>query len=201
MTNYEIKTNEQYNSKEVYFTGKPNEITRDALKGLKMRWNRTKGCWYGFASEEDIKQACEGVTLEATAPKTKEPKKNKYGVQVGDIFEATWGYEQTNVDFFQVVELVGTSSVRVREVYPERIEDSCEGYNGMAADRVYKMTKELLPPASSSVFIEDQEKGDLKRLKDCTWGDNVNISFKLSSFCNASLITSDTYETYESWYY
>lgn len=201
MTNYEIKTNEQHNSKEVYFAGKPNEETRTALKGLKMRWNKAKGCWYGFASEEEIKAACEGITVETTAPKTREPKKNKYGVQVGDIFEATWGYEQTNVNFFQVVELVGTSSVRVREVYPERIKEDYAGYNGMAADRTYKITKELLPAASSSVFIEDQEKGDLKRLKSNTWGDNTSVLFKLSSFCNASLITSDTYETYESWYY
>ncbi len=201
MTTYEIKTNEQYNSKEVYFTGKPNEETRTALKGLKMRWNRTKGCWYGFVSEEDIKAACEGVTVETTTPKEKGPKKNKYGVQVGDIFEATWGYEQTNVDFFQVVELVGSSSVRVREVYPERIKEDYAGYNGMAADRTYKITKELLPAASSSVFIEDQEKGDLKRLKSYAADGVSNPCFKLSSFCNASIITSDTYKTYESWYY
>lgn len=56
-------------------------------------------------------------------------------------------YDQTNVDFFQVIAIVGKTSVRVREVYPRMIEENptC----GMAADRTYKMTNELLPPATS----------------------------------------------------
>lgn len=31
---YEIKTNPQYNSREIYFDGKPAEAVRDALKAL-----------------------------------------------------------------------------------------------------------------------------------------------------------------------
>lgn len=48
---YEIRANSQYNSNEVYFSGKPSEATRNALKALKMRWNGVKKCWYGFADE------------------------------------------------------------------------------------------------------------------------------------------------------
>lgn len=36
-------------------------------------------------------------------------------VKVGDIFVATWGYDQTNANFFQVVK-VGAKSVSVREI-------------------------------------------------------------------------------------
>lgn len=57
--NYTITINEQYNSKEVIFDSKPGETIREALKGLKFRWNRKKGCWYGFATEEEIKNAIE----------------------------------------------------------------------------------------------------------------------------------------------
>ncbi|MBQ5824627.1 MAG: hypothetical protein IIW48_07430 [Clostridia bacterium] len=53
-TFYEIKKNDQYNSNEVYFNGKPSEEVRNALKGLKMRWNRAKCCWYGYATENAI---------------------------------------------------------------------------------------------------------------------------------------------------
>lgn len=54
MTNYEIRENHQYNSREVYFDGKPSRATLDALKALKMRWNHVKSCWYGFAQECDL---------------------------------------------------------------------------------------------------------------------------------------------------
>lgn len=54
MTNYEIKYNDKYNSREVYFDGKPSRATLDALKALKMRWNHVKSCWYGYAHECDL---------------------------------------------------------------------------------------------------------------------------------------------------
>lgn len=54
MTNYEIKYNDKYNSREVYFDGKPSRATLDALKALKMRWNHVKSCWYGYAQECDL---------------------------------------------------------------------------------------------------------------------------------------------------
>ena len=39
---YEIRENRQYNSHEVYFDAIPPFEVRDALKGLKMKWNRKK---------------------------------------------------------------------------------------------------------------------------------------------------------------
>ena len=52
--NYEIRENAQFNSKEIYFTGKPSEEVRNALKALKFRWHGIKKCWYGFADERTI---------------------------------------------------------------------------------------------------------------------------------------------------
>lgn len=60
-TYYEIKENHEYNSREVYFNGKPSEEVRNALKELKMRWNGKKLCWYGYASERDILNAITGT--------------------------------------------------------------------------------------------------------------------------------------------
>lgn len=42
-------------------------------------------------------------------------------VKVGDIFETSWGYEQTNVDFFQVVKVTGKSVV-VRHIKSKETE-------------------------------------------------------------------------------
>lgn len=200
---YEIRQNTQYNSLEVYFDGKPSEEVRDVLKSHKFRWHSQKRCWYGYKDEGTVRTAIDGAEGGKTTAKAEQKTKaNKYGVKVGDLFYTSWGYEQTNVDFFQVIELVGESSVRVREVYPQMTNESptCS----MAADRTYAITNEILPAASSSVFIRDQEKGDLKRIKPGYNSDpaeaNKNCFFYLDSFANAYKCTGDSMTTYESWY-
>lgn len=49
------------------------------------------------------------------------------GIKVGDIFVSSWGYEQTNVDFYQVVKLVGKSTI---EILP--IQSKCTDHEGMS---------------------------------------------------------------------
>lgn len=39
-----------------------------------------------------------------------------HGLQVGHVFVASWGYDQTNVDFYQVTAIVGTCMVEVRAI-------------------------------------------------------------------------------------
>jgi len=39
-----------------------------------------------------------------------------HDVKVGDVFRASWGYEQTNVDYYEVVKLVGKTMVEVLEI-------------------------------------------------------------------------------------
>lgn len=200
---YTITNNPQFNSLEITFDGKPSEAVRNALKELKFRWHSVKRCWYGYSEEGAVRAAIDGT--ETSKPEKKaapKAKANKYGVKVGDLFYASWGYEQTNVDFFQVVALVGESSVRVREVCPPMIDEvpTCP----MAADRTYKLTTELLPAAHSSVFIKDQENGDLKRIKPGYCKNpadaNKNCFFYLDSFANAYKCNGDSMTTYESWY-
>ena len=123
-------------------------------------------------------------------------KENEFGIQVGDIFKATWGYGQTNVDFFQVVALAGASSVRVVEVEPPIVKESYDS-GGMSADRVYKISRELLPPVSMPVFIKNNTKGDLKRLSNMWDG----VGFKLSSFAIATYCEPGNLKVYESWYH
>ena len=37
-------------------------------------------------------------------------------LKVGDILECSWGYDQTNIDFYQVSALVGKSSVKLQRM-------------------------------------------------------------------------------------
>jgi hypothetical protein len=46
---------------------------------------------------------------------------NKFGVKPGDIFECSWGYDQTNVDFY-IVERVTASKAEIRPIGSRTIE-------------------------------------------------------------------------------
>lgn len=61
---YTIKENLQYNSREIYFDAKPAAEVLSGLRGLKMRWNPRKGCWYGFAAEHTIIETIQQNTPE-----------------------------------------------------------------------------------------------------------------------------------------
>ncbi len=162
---YAIKRNEEHNGIEVYFDEKPDDAIREALKGLRMRWHNIKKCWYGKADEATVKTAIGGEPQDATpavvALAADEP--NILGVKVGDLFYTSWGYEQTNVNFFQVIGLCGTQSVRVREVKPRMTDE--RGAGGMSADRSYEVTRKLLPPSHYACFINDNERGDIRRVR------------------------------------
>lgn len=193
---YSIAINQKYNSLEISFENKPSEAIRNTLKVFGFRWNPKKAIWYGFADQKDIEQALDGKKTEKKEKKTKE-KPFDFDVHVGDLFFTSWGWEQTNVDFFQVVALSGTKSVRVRHVSPEMVQENA--VCGMAADRTYKTTTEILP-ATSSIFINDDEKGDLKRLKSYASDGKSDPIFEVGK----GGYTCHKYEgqvLYESWYY
>ena len=41
---------------------------------------------------------------------------HKQPIQLGDIFECSWGYNQTNIDYYQVVALSKTGRVKLQEI-------------------------------------------------------------------------------------
>lgn len=49
-----IENNYEYNSIELYFDGKPDEMTRETLKMFKWRWNSKKFCWYNKNTAENM---------------------------------------------------------------------------------------------------------------------------------------------------
>jgi len=50
-----------------------------------------------------------------------QPTQNAHGVHVGDLFYDSWGYEQTNIDFYQVVALKGKATAIIRKIAGEYI--------------------------------------------------------------------------------
>ena len=201
-----LTVNKELNGIEIRFDCKPISSTLESLKKSGFRWHRQKKFWYAKQTPERIELAqsiTDGKEIKTVTTKEKAEKKNVFGVKVGDIFSASWGYEQTNNDFFQVIALVGEKSVRVREVNPPIVRR--DPVSGMAEDRVYKITGEILPPSQHSVFIKDQEKGDLKRIKPGYFQDEEeaknNCYFDISSYASAYKCNGEIKKVYESWYY
>ena len=98
-------------------------------------------------------------------------------VKVGDLFVDSWGYEQTQVDIYQVVDKPSAKTVIVREIAKETVE----GSEGMMCRNVR---------AVPNAFIG----GEIKKRIDNYGG------FKTSSFSSACPTTAE--EThYNSWYY
>lgn len=199
MANYRL--NEEKHGVEIFFDSKPAEEIRNRMKAAGFRWG--KGYWYAKQNAERIALAEELTSGNKTenAPKIErkpEEKKNKYGIKVGDVFGMSWGYDQTNNSYFQVVEIVGTESVRVREIKPRIL--SRESCGPMAEDRTIEITNEILPPSPFSVFIKDNEKGDLKRIQLETWTHEKKPYIKMGNDW-ATYCEPGTTSIYESWYH
>lgn len=100
-------------------------------------------------------------------------KKNYYfsneTIKVGDIFVASWGYEQTNIDFYEVQELVGKATIVVAPIENKIVQE----HSNQTQDAV------LPYPAA---------KGESFRAKvkwwNMDWADNVP-RFRINSYANA----------------
>lgn len=71
---YAINKNNNFNSLEITFAGKPDEQTRDALKANGYRWHGVRRLWYGYTDEQTIRAALDGVTTTNTDEQTTNAK-------------------------------------------------------------------------------------------------------------------------------
>lgn len=152
-----------------------------ARLGFKMEFN------YRFQSVERMMQYLENfIEDRIKAKKMREERKIEQkvraaqlanDVKVGDLFVDSWGYEQTQVDLYQVVAKPSAKTVVVRPIACETVE----GSEGMMCRDVR---------AVPNAFIGEEMK---KRL------DNYG-GFKTSSFSCARPTTAEA-KHYNSWYY
>lgn len=140
----EVKENKEQNGIEVYFTNYPGKDVINTLKENCFRWSNFKKCWY-------IKADMLGNKKEVASDVKKEAV-NKYGVKVGDLFACSWGYDQTNYNFYQVTEINGSEFVTVRPVAEKYINHQCQD--------------DIIKPARDQ-FLENDVliNGDKKRCK------------------------------------
>lgn len=91
-----------------------------------------KGHWFYFrrpeAREAFVKSAFECARAAAERKQTEAARKAAaraagHALKVGDVLESSWGYDQTNIDYYQVTKLVGTQSVEIRQIRKQSAED------------------------------------------------------------------------------
>lgn len=161
--NCKIVVNEEKQGEELYFNEKPTAEIIATLKENCYKWHNGKKCWYR-------KLEYTGKTRE-----TKQDKKNYLGVKIGDIFSFSWGYEQSNINYFQVVGLKGTKQVIIREIAYKTTETTgFESYKVAPCKDVF---------LENSQFIKDNEIGAVKQVKQLGNG-RIYINIESFGWCS-----------------
>lgn len=173
--NCKVVVNEEHQGEELYFNEKPTAEIIATLKENCYKWHNTKKCWYR-------KLEYTGKTRE-----TKQDKKNYLGVKIGDIFSFSWGYEQSNINYFQVVGLKGTKQVIIREIAYKITETT--GYES------YKVAPCKDVFLENSQFIKDNEIGAVKQVKQLGNG-RIYINIESFGFCSLWDGTDDVMTCY-----
>jgi hypothetical protein len=149
-------------------------------KAMKPAWH------FRFGSEAARAKRIEGAIAgaQASARKKAERKAEKaaeaakgHGWEPGLILVSSWGYEQTNVDFYEVVECIGKTMVRIEKIGSQSATDAGEGFSSMSDHVVPNV---------------EARTGEFRRCK-VTSG-----CVRLASYCSAHLW--DGRPRYCSWY-
>jgi len=108
------------------------EIEKDGkskLYAIAFAGSAFKASWYySFRNKEDrekrIAEFFDGIAswkemrAKAKAERLAAPR----DLEVGDVLMASWGYDQTNIDYYEVTKLIGKCMVEMREIAAESEE-------------------------------------------------------------------------------
>lgn len=186
-----ISNHKEYQFEYSQIRNKPavlcKKITARAKWGYKVEFN------YFFSNEEKANQFVldfiKKIDLwDKRKQEDKQSKKDqlKMGLEsgilkVGDIYYSSWGYEQTNIDFYQIIEVKGQYATFV-EINSAVVENSYYSH-GMACN--------VVP-------VVDSFNGEVikKKMRFANGGASCNIST-----CQyLSLYTAGEKGLYKSWY-
>lgn len=158
----------------------------DTYRAMFFSGKRSQPNWhYNFGNDRDRmkKEINESISRlmswEDMKAKRKEERKNVIkDIKVGDLFSSSWGYDQTNVDFYQVIAVKG-KTFTIRPIGGRTVPGSGGDYSGMA-DKV---------TAVRDAFLEDLVRYPILTKR----------SLKLNSYSWLSK-TTEQEQHYRSWY-
>jgi hypothetical protein len=137
--------------------------TNGKLHGMVFFGKQAKPIWhFNFPSRERfiqrVKEARDNWAARQQAKQEAVSAKKAFvhSVKVGDVFGTSWGYEQTNREFFQVVEVKGKSVV-IRELAQEGGRADDPGFGPMAGTTRYIKDKFLNDELITKLVLQGNE--------------------------------------------
>ena len=106
--------------------------------------------YYTFKSREKLEQYVteaikRGLACKKAVEQDRAERVNfQHSLVVGDILVSMWGYDQTNVDFYEVTRLVGKKSVEIRRIGGEVTKTQWEGGSVVPAPGYFLLKKESM---------------------------------------------------------
>lgn len=141
--------------------------------------------WNEEAREKALESVINGLkSREEQKQKRKVERSLPHTLVVGDILDCHWGYDQTNIDYYQVTKLIGKTMVEVRPIGKE--------VTGSAGCQQYVVPKK-------NAFFTPRHEGDTYKTKATRHrvdGDSIRInSFSHASKWNGK-VNAETHPMY-----
>lgn len=120
---------------------------KGVLYGIAFQAKSNKPVWhYRFRNEQDFEREVEStaqarrMTLQHKVDKMLDRRMRQHDLKVGDILVSSWGYDQTNIDFYEVTSIIG-KQVTIREIATRFTEQ-----NGPAGNKVVPIPGRYVGP-------------------------------------------------------
>ncbi len=111
---------------------------------------------------------------------------NTHNYKIGQVLYDSWGYDQTNIDFYQVVG-IGKKSIDIQEISGKFRDNQPSGYSSMSAFVIPQINHFLNNPFKKRIIVT-------------SWRGNPSFNVKSRHKGYLSNYTSGVDGVYQSWY-
>ena len=168
-----LKIQDKQSSAVVYLFKRYDRFCAMAFDGRKFKPVFKFGFFSEKAREQRVTQYFERVRRNEGFTKAHKAKKAApHNLELGHVFYTMWGYEQTNINFYQVIEIKGAKTVVLREL--KQIRNATGDMQGTCAPALDDFCDDSKPimrrvGADKQVKISDCQFGRLWDGKPMNW--------------------------------
>ncbi len=103
--------------------------------------------------EEYVNNWLDGLRSRNETKATRQAKRSQgHSLKVGDILDSSWGYDQTNIDFYEVIDTPSKCFVTIREI-GQHIEHAGQGSDRVTPNRGHYIGGAMRKRASADNYI------------------------------------------------
>jgi hypothetical protein len=143
------------------------EDSKGVPHAMAFAGKQSKPLWhYWFHSEDGRQRKIDDAIrdrkkhIEFKEKQRQERLQYRHGLKVGDILYSSWGYDQTNVDFYQVTAVVGDKRVKIRPIAKKAVS-----YGGPGGNRVVPVPNRFAGPEQTKIV----GVGDCVKVSSFAW--------------------------------